>query len=96
MPSPSHGINIVSFLEQCDKNKDEFFIVYNSNNGIVDSLSAEAAMLLKDGTHRKNTNSISAIPHNVNDPLPNWDYKDEVYRSGSRIAKSSRSLNKLL
>lgn len=76
MPSLTHGINIVSFLEQCDKDKDEFFIIYNSNNGIVDSLSSGAAMLLKEGHQRKNTNSIFTIPDNINDLLPNWDYKE--------------------
>jgi hypothetical protein len=42
MPSIAHGINIVSFLEQCDKNKDEFFIIYDGNTGMVDSMNAEA------------------------------------------------------
>ena len=77
MPSLTHGINIVSFLEQCDKEKDEFFVIYNSKTGIVDSMSSEGEFVLKDNSHRKNTNSIFVIPDNVNDLLPDWDIKEE-------------------
>jgi PAS domain S-box-containing protein len=42
MPSVTYGINIVSFLEQCDKQKDEFFIIYDKTNGIVDAMNEDA------------------------------------------------------
>lgn len=39
MPSITHGINITSFLEKCDKERDEFFLIYDGNTGIVDSMN---------------------------------------------------------
>lgn len=75
MPSINYGINIVSFMEQCDKEKDEFFIIYNSSTGIVDSMTIEAQMLLKDESFRNSNSDVLSMPDNINDLLPNWDYR---------------------
>ncbi len=39
MPSLATGVNIVSFLEECDKCKDEYLIIYDSRNGVVDAMN---------------------------------------------------------
>lgn len=75
MPSVTCGINIVSFIQQCDKYKDEFFIIYDKNDGIVDAMNETAEKMLKDVSRRK-SNDMMSIPDHINDLIPNWDYKN--------------------
>lgn len=79
MPSVSCGINIVSFIEQCDQYKDEFFIIYDKATGMVDAMNDAAERMLKDASRRK-TNDMLVIPDHINDLIPNWDYKNEVWK----------------
>ena len=75
MPSVTCGINIVSFIQQCDNYKDEFFIIYDKNDGIVDAMNETAEKMLKDVSRRK-SNDMMSIPDHINDLIPNWDYKN--------------------
>ena len=57
-------------------------------------------MLLKDQTQRKAANSIFVIPDNVNDLLPDWDYRQEILLTENEIKRksirSSKTLTKLV
>lgn len=94
MPSVAAGINIVSFIEQCDRNKDEFFVIYDKNTGMVDSMNEDAEKMLKDASRRK-TNDMLAIPDHINDLLPNWDYRNEVWKEHLGRGKSLKSIASL-
>ena len=74
MPSIKNGITVVSFIQQCDKHRDQFFIIYDSETGIVDSMNSEAEMMLKDGKNTKK-NDLLTIPDHINDLLPGWNYR---------------------
>jgi hypothetical protein len=91
MPSVSCGINIVSFLEQCDRYKDEFFIIYDQATGMVDAMNDCAEKMLKDASRHK-TSDMLAIPDHINDLIPNWDYKNEVWRERVGRGKSTKSI----
>jgi PAS domain S-box-containing protein len=94
MPSVTCGINIVSFIEQCDVYKDEFFIIYDKVTGMVDSMNEGAEKMLKDASRRK-TSEMLAIPDHINDLVPNWDYKNEIWREHIGRGKSSKSINSM-
>ena len=96
MPSLKHGIAIISFMEQCDKEKDELIVIYNGNTGIVDSMTQEAEILLKDNSRRtSNANSMLAIPDNITDLLPNWDFRLESWRDYNKYGRSVRTIPQL-
>ena len=46
-------------------------------------MTVEAEMMLKDDSHRGGKN-VLAIPDNITDLLPHWDYKQEVWRERSK------------
>lgn len=92
MPSVTCGINIVSFIQQCDKYKDEFFIIYDKNDGIVDAMNEIAEKMLKDVSRRK-SNDMLSIPDHINDLIPNWDYKNQVWKERIGRGKSMKSIS---
>lgn len=49
-------------------------------------------MLLKDESFHSSNNDALAIPDNINDLLPNWDYKLETWRDRTKRGKSSKAI----
>lgn len=88
MPSILNGISIISFIEQCDKFKDQFFVIYDSNTGIVDSMNDGAETMLKDTTSKKKTDQTMVIPDHINDLIPNWDFEKQKWRTGNSAVAS--------
>lgn len=54
-------------------------------------MTAEAEMMLKDDSHRGGRNVLT-IPDNITDLLPNWDYKQEVWRERNKRGKSAKTI----
>lgn len=61
---------------------------------MVDSMNEDAEKMLKDVSRRK-TNDMLAIPDHINDLLPNWDYKNEVWKEHLGRGKSLKSIASL-
>lgn len=47
--------------------------------------------MLKDASRRK-TNDMLVIPDHINDLVPHWDYKNEVWKDHIGRSKSFKSL----
>lgn len=93
MPNITCGINIVSFLELCERVEDEFCLIYHRETGLVDSMTDETEIVLKSNmSDKKNLKkNLLDMPDHIHDLLPNWDYRKECIRTDAR--RTLREIN---